>query len=393
MMKITDIAAIPLSRLHSNEEVWLCADFQCVKADAALIRIETDGELSGIAEASPYGQPAVIAGNVAKIKAELIGRDPLDALAIGLHPNGFSLSYDCAIGAIDAALWDLRGKIEGKRVADLLRPEGALESVRLYASAGCNYDWRSNPESLINEVLGYKSGGYTACKVRVGTKWAWDDVTPARLVSLLREVRRNVGDDFELMLDGNCRLTEAEALEVGRGLDELHFTWFEEPIARSNMQGYVRLNQALDVPVTGGESFSTVEQFYPYLESGAYAIAQPDVGISGLTETWRIVEAATRFGTPVCPHNWHNGVLTMVQANLVAALPDPHVLELCQHQGPLQWDIVETPPLIADGHLTLSDAPGYGISITDGIEKRYPYVEGDWRLNVTRDDVLVNGPH
>jgi L-alanine-DL-glutamate epimerase-like enolase superfamily enzyme len=202
-----------------------------------------------------------------------------------------------------------------------------------------------------------------------------------------------VGDEFDLMLDGNCRLSEEEALAVGRGLDELHFTWFEEPIDRENMEGYVRLNAALDLPVTGGESFSTVEQFYPYIASGAYAIAQPDVGISGMTECWRIVEAATRFGIEVCPHNWHNGMLTMVQANLVAAVPHPHVLELCQHQGPLQWDVLDTPPVISNGHLELSEGPGYGVALASDLEERYPYVEGNWRLVVEREDVLVRGPH
>jgi L-alanine-DL-glutamate epimerase-like enolase superfamily enzyme len=391
-MRITDVGAISLSRMHSVDAQWLCADFQCVKADASIVWIETDEGIRGVAEASAYGVPSVVARHVGNIKAEIIGRDPLEALGVGLHPNGHSLSYDCAIAGIDAALWDLRGKIEGKRVAELLRPEGALTAVRLYASGGCNYDWRKDPESLVEEVAGYQKQGFTASKIRVGTQWSWDHVTPRRQIELLREVRRAVGDDFELMLDGNCRLTEEEALEVGRGLDELHFTWFEEPIDRANMQGYVRLNQALDLPVTGGESFATLEQFYPYLESGAYAIAQPDVGISGLTESWRIVEAATRFGIPVCPHNWHNGLLSMVQANLVAALPDPHVLELCRHQGPLQWEILQDSPDISDGYLKLSDTPGYGVAIADGVAERYPYVEGSWRLLVTRDDVLVEGP-
>lgn len=392
-MKITDVRALSLSRMHSLEEQWLCADFQCVKADASIIQVDTDEGLTGIAEASAYGMPTVTAANVAKIKPEIIGRHPLDALRVGLHPSGHSLSLDTAVAGVDSALWDLRGKIEGKRVAELLKPEGPLESVRLYASGGCNYDWAQNPESLVEEVVGYQKQGFTAAKIRVGTRWSWDDVTPKRQIALLRAVREAVGDQFELMLDGNCRLSEEEALEVGRGLDELNFTWFEEPIDRSNMQGYVRLNDALDLPVTGGESFTTLEQFYPYIQSGAYAIAQLDVGISGMTESWRIVEAATRMGVPVCPHNWHNGLLTMVQANLVAALPDPHVLELCRHQGPLQWGILEGKPDIVDGQLRLPSTPGYGVVIADDVEARYPYVEGNWRLNVTRDDVLVKGPH
>jgi L-alanine-DL-glutamate epimerase-like enolase superfamily enzyme len=388
-MKITDVHALSLSRLHPREATWLCADFNCVKADASIIVVSTDTEHHGIAEASAYGVPSVVAGIVARLKPEILGRSPEEALAVGLHPSGSSRSYDCAVAGVDAALWDLRAKAADRRVAELLRPNGALDAVRLYASGGCNYDWRHHPETLVAEVVGYRDRGYTASKIRIGTKWSWDGVTPRRLLDLLGEVRRAVGDGFELMLDGNCRLSEAEALEVGHGLDALNFTWFEEPIDRDDLAGYVRLNDELDLPVTGGESFSTLEQFEPYLAAGAYAIAQPDVGISGMTETWRIVEAASRYGVDVCPHNWHNGLLTMVQANLVAALPHPHVLELCQHQGPLQWDLLAEPPKISAGHLELAAGSGYGVAVAEGIAERYPYVEGDWRLVVTREDVLA----
>ena len=164
-MKITDIKALSLSRMHSLDEQWKCADFNCVKADSSIVQVVTDEGIVGIAEPSPYGMPSVIADNVAKIKPELIGRDPLEALSIGLHPNGYSLSYDCAIAGIEAALWDIKGKIEGKRVADLLRPQGALESVRLYASGGCNYDWRNHPETLVAEVADYEKQGFTASKI------------------------------------------------------------------------------------------------------------------------------------------------------------------------------------------------------------------------------------
>jgi L-alanine-DL-glutamate epimerase-like enolase superfamily enzyme len=392
-MKITDVTAMSLSRMHGLDEQWKTMNFNSIKADASIVTIHTDEGIVGIAEPSPYGVPTVIADIIAtKIQPELIGKDPLEALSIGFHPNGLSLSYDCAIAGIDAALWDIRGKVEGKRVADLLRPDGkALTSVRLYASGGCNFDWRANPESLIEEVVGYQQQGFTASKIRVGTEWGWDDVTPKRTLELYREVRNAVGDAFELMCDGNWRLTEDEALELGRGLDELHFTWFEEPIHPSNLQGYVRLNEALDLPVTGGESITTLEQFYPYIESGAYAIAQPDVGISGITESWRIVEAATRHGIEVCPHSWHNGLLAMMNANLVAAMPHPHVLELCRIQGPLQWSILADPPDISNGHLQFGDGHGFGVNVAEGLETRYPYVEGDWRITIDREDVAPHG--
>mgnify|MGYP000682887070 CR=1 FL=1 len=85
----------------------------------------------------------------------------------------------------------------------------------------------------------------------------------------------------ELMLDGNCRLSEEQAMPIAQALDRLGFAWFEEPIKRDNIDGYARLAAAVEMPITGGETFKTLEQFKPYLDQKAYAIVQPDVGFCG----------------------------------------------------------------------------------------------------------------
>ncbi len=200
-MKIVDVSTTCLSRMHGIDEQWETLNFRAIKADAVVVRVTTDEGIVGIAEPSPYGVPMLIAENVARLAPEVIGLDPLEASKVGLHPNGVSAAHDCAVAGIDAALWDIRGKIENKRVADLLRAEGARRLVTLYASGGCNYDWRRNPEKLIEEVVGYKARGFTASKVRLGTEWAWDFVTPKRQLELLGALRNAVGDDYGLMLD------------------------------------------------------------------------------------------------------------------------------------------------------------------------------------------------
>jgi L-alanine-DL-glutamate epimerase-like enolase superfamily enzyme len=141
---------------------------------------------------------------------------------------------------------------------------------------------------------------------------------------------------------------------------------------------YARLNDSVDIPITGGESFSLAKQFEPYLEAGAFTIAQPDVGVCGVSEWLRIVSHAYRCGVEVCPHSWHNGLLCVSHAHLLAALPRPRPLELCMVQGPLQWEILHEPPPIEDGHLVLPKGPGWGVDIAEDIEKKFPYIEGDY---------------
>ena len=392
-MKITKIETICLSRPHELERQWITARYRTIKADCAIVVIHTDEGIQGIAEASAYGWPLLIREWVNWLAPALIGADPRDP-ELAPHPNGRNRAYDSAVGGIDCALWDLKGKLAGKRVSDLLSATAA-DRVRLYASSGCRYDWRHDPEQLIKEALDYVEQGFTAMKFRIGTEWSWDDVTVDRFLGLVRELAQSVAGRMELMLDGNCRLTQEQAMPIAKELDRLGFAWFEEPIPREQIDDYVDLCAAVAMPISGGEGFTTLEQFRPYLERHAYDIVQPDAGICGITEVLRIAEMAHRHGADLCPHSWHNGLMAMAHAHTVAALPvahrapitsgnNPNVVELCMIQGPLQWGILARSPAIENGWLILPDKPGLGVELAGDLENRFPYIEGHYAITVER---------
>lgn len=381
-MKITHVQTLCLSRWHEPEHQWLTHRFRTIKADCAIVVIDTDEGLRGIGEACAYGWPLLIQEWVDWLAPALVGKNPDEAATI-LTPNGRSRAYDCAVAGIDCALWDLRGQIAGRRISELLKAD-ALESVRLYASSGVRYDWRDRPQQLIEEVQGYQAQGYTACKVRIGTDWVWDGITTDHFNGLMRDLRQTVGSEMELMVDGNQRLTEDQALTIAREIDRLGFTWFEEPIPQADVDGYARLNAAVDIPITGGEQYTTLEQFRPYLEKKAYAIIQPDAGWCGITVAMQLAEVAQRYGVDFCPHSWHNGLMAMANAHVVAALPNPRVLELCMVQGPLQWAIIAEEAPINNGWLHLPQHPGMGVTLAADLEQRFPYIEGHYAIQLER---------
>jgi L-alanine-DL-glutamate epimerase-like enolase superfamily enzyme len=381
-MRITKLETLCLSRMHEPERQWITASYRTVKADCAIVVVHTDEGVTGVGEASAYGGPLGIQDTVEWLAPELVGLHPDDAATI-LSPNGRGRRYDAAVAGIDCALWDLRGKIAGKPTADLLA-DAADDSVRLYASSGCRYDWRDRPEQLVDEALEYVDLGYTAMKFRIGTQWAWDGVTVERFLALVREVHAAVDGRMELMLDGNCRLSEAEALDIALELDRLGFAWFEEPIPNADIEANARLNAAVDMPITGGESFTTLEQFRPYLDAGAYDIVQMDAGLCGITELMRIAKVAARYGVDVCPHSWHNILMGLANGHAVAALPNGRVLEQCMIQGPLQMDILAEPPLIKDGRLLFDGRPGLGATLAENLEASFPYIDGGYALTVQR---------
>ena len=370
--------------------------------------VETDAGITGIGEACAYGGPEQIRAWVAYYAPLLIGRDPLDS-STPPAPHYRSSSHDCAAAGIDCALWDIRGKAAGKRVCDLLAqqnpwgllsttdannqtdPKG-LDRVRLYASSGCRYDWGENPHQLIDEALGYIAQGYTAMKLRIGTHWGWAGVTVDRFLGLMRELHQAVratGKPFDLALDGNQRLTEAQAMTIAKELDRLGFAWFEEPIPQTDIEGYARIAASVEMPISGGEQFTTAEQFRRHFERKAYDIVQPDMGWCGLSEGMRIANMAEHYGVRVIPHNWHNGLMTMANAHFVAALPHPMFCELCMIQGPLQWAILKDKPLIQNGNLVLPNEPGLGVELDHDLELKFPYLTGGWGLPVQREDAVV----
>jgi galactonate dehydratase len=79
-----------------------------------------------------------------------------------------------------------------------------------------------------------------------------------------------------------------------------------------------------------------------------------------------------------CPHNWHGGLTTMANAALVAAIPNRLVLELNQSYNPLKEQIFKEPLVVKKGYMDLPDKPGYGVELIDDVEKKFPYLPGDY---------------
>jgi len=388
-MKITEIRTLCLSRLHESQRQWFSASFHVEKADCPIVIVETDQGLTGIAEPSTYGDPPQIRQTLESIKSEFIGRNPLDPELVP-KPVG-DRALHIAYAGLELALWDLRAKAQDKKVVELIAPlitpdqpdRAPRNQLRVYASGGVQYDWDHRPESVIDEALALAERGFSAYKMRLGTEWSWSGTTVERMLDLLRTLTDVVGSRMELMLEGNCRLDETQALTIGRFLDQAGWSWFEEPLPKDQIDGYARLNKELQIPITGGESNATLEEFEPFFAQQAYDKAQLDVGVTSLSEAIRIYHRAQEHGIELFTQNWHNGLLTLANAHFLAALPEEHVLELFIGQGPLQWDILKNPPA-SEGSLPIPDAPGWGAELADDLETQFPYIPGPWGRAVER---------
>jgi L-alanine-DL-glutamate epimerase-like enolase superfamily enzyme len=380
---VTRLEVVLASRMYERHEQWMTMTFRAIKADAAIVVVSTDAGVAGVGEACAYGNPTLIAEHLAWLARVVVGRSVAEAFRFA-RPTGTSWATDCAVGGLDCALWDVCGKLADATVAELLGAAPDVRSVPVYASGGCRYDWRSRPEDLIDEVRGYADAGHVAAKIRLGTEWAWDAVTPDRFLGLVGELVAEVGSRIRLMVDGNQRLGYDDALAVARGLEALGVEWFEEPLPQDDIDAYCRLRGQVGIPITGGERLTTVAQFRPYLERGALSVVQPDAGWCGITEARSIAELANAHGVGFAPHSWHNGLMALANAQLVAALPNALALEISQVQGPLFDAVVDRPLEIAAGRLALPSGAGLGAGVAADLTARFPFIEGTFAVPIER---------
>ena len=391
-MKITNVETICLSRIHEIENQWKTFNVKTLKADVAIVVVSTDSDLVGIGEACAYGNPTFIKIWIDKFAPEIIGKDPREIEFLP-HPVGFThehfnyknnsflRGHDSAVGGLDCAIWDLKAKINKTSVSKLISPK-SKDSMKVYASSGVRYDWREDPNQLIEETKSYIDLGFSATKVRIGTKWTWDNVTTDKFIGLMKDLSSEVGKKMNLMVDGNCNLNIEQASKIAKELEKLDFLWFEEPINKDDIEGYIKLNASVEMPISGGEQLTTLAQFVPYIDKKAYDIIQPDVGEAGITECLRISKYAENNGIKVIPHSWHNGLMVVSSAHFASSLLNPQFVEMCMVQGPLQWDILKEYP-IKSGSISI-EGPGLGVNLADNLTEKFPYIEGNYFVDVVR---------
>lgn len=387
-LKITDVKVTLLSYELPRDKQWVTGRYVAWKTDSVLVEIFTDKGIVGIGEPTPYGGPEVMKAYIeSEAKPILIGKHPFDVEHLTPVWQKAPFGKQVAWAGIDGALWDIIGKAKGMPVYRLLAAGNPPNPhIRMYASGGVEYAWYKRPEDLIDEAVCHKQAGYTAFKYRIGTDWKASGITIDKYIPYVRRLREAVGPDMDLMQESNMRLTLEERLALAPVLAELKFLWFEEPIRRLEdgaIEGHLKIRDALKgtVKLSGGETMVTRFDFKEWVDRGAYDIVQPDINTTGITEGWHIARMAHVQGKLCCPHNWHGGLTTMMNAVFVAAIPNHLVLELNQTFNPFKEDLFKEPLVVRKGYMDLHEKPGYGVELaaaSDESAKKYPYLPGPY---------------
>ena len=275
------------------------------------------------------------------------------------YGTGGLASY--AISAVDNALWDLKGKLLGRPVYELLGgPQ--KESIPVYAS---NTILNYGTEETIAWFLEL---GFKAVKLflRDGPESGLEGLR--RSEELVARTRQQIGDDVELMVDGWMSLNVEYIVRLAEILRPYRIKWLEDYLLPEDMDGYMKVRERLPGTILAtGEHWTTIHPFAFAASRGLVDIMQPDIAwVGGMTASVRICHIAEAHGLTVIGHAGMNYPYGQHLAMAMPAIPMGERSEGVAAPGVPLEEMIALPGTVAvkNGRVRPTDAPGFGIEVT-----------------------------
>jgi len=349
------------------------------------VRVTTDTGAQGWGQTSTYN--ADITAQVVHRQAApyALGHDAYDIEGlIDLIPkreHKFPGSYlSRAMCGLDTALWDLRGKLEGKSVCELLG--GKPRKLRAYGSSMRRDITARDEADRLKRLRDEK--GFDAFKFRVGAEYGGDvDEWPGRTEEIVPTMRKAMGGDVALLVDANSAFSPRRAIEVGKLLQDNGISHFEEPCLYWELEQTKEVTEALDIDVTGGEQDCFFPVWRRMIEMRAVDVIQPDVCyLGGMVRTLKVAAMGAAAGLPCTPHSANLSMVTMFTMHLLGAIPNPGKYLEFSIEGldyyPWQDGLfLGDPYRIEDGKATIPDAPGWGLEVDPAWLDRSAYQKSE----------------
>ncbi|TBL79344.1 mandelate racemase/muconate lactonizing enzyme family protein [Paenibacillus thalictri] len=332
-----------------------------------IVRVKTEDGAEGIGQIAPYHANISALVLHQQIAPQALGKDAerieqlVDAIVTAEHK--FPGSYVCrAVGGLDTALWDLKGKRLGQSVCELIG--GKPRAIEVYGSS-MKRDILPEDEAERLKRLQDKHG-FKAFKFRIANNFGNDvDVYPGRTEQIVPAVRKALGDGTLLYVDANSGFTPGRAIEVGKMLEQHGVVHYEEPCPYPQLEWTKQVTDALNLNVTGGEQDTDLVQFQRMISMHAVDIVQPDICyIGGLSRALEVARMAQKAGIPCTPHAANLSMVTVFTMHMAAAIPNAgRFMEFTVESDSWANELFTSRFEVRDGRITVPDAPGWGVTV------------------------------
>ncbi len=362
-MKVTDIKTFAVDCFRTN---WV------------FVKIYTDEGITGVGEATLEYKEKALFGAVEHIKEYLVGKNPLD-----IERHRHDIYRDAywrggpvlmsALSAVETALWDILGKTLGVPVYQLLGGK-VRDKVRIYVNGW--FSGAKEPEEFAEKAKIAVKRGVTAMK--------WDpfgksylEITGKDLDKALRcvdEVRRAVGNDVDLLIEGHGRFNIPTAINIAKELAPFKPMFFEEPVPPDNLDALKAVRDKSPVAISAGERLYTMRDYKKMFDLMAADYIQPDVShAGGIMELKNIAAEAECRYIPFAPHNPSGPVACAATLQLAALCPNFSILEIMYSDVAYRSEITNENLRYADGFIEIPNGAGLGIEINEEACLKYPY--------------------
>ncbi|MBV7338158.1 mandelate racemase/muconate lactonizing enzyme family protein [Chloroflexi bacterium TSY] len=342
-----------------------------------LVKVETDEGITGIGEAYHGAGVHQIAVD-SRLTRVLIDQDPrhvdklyrdmMGAMSASGFYQGAVMS---AISGIESALWDIVGQALGVPIWQLLGGK-FRDRIRLYNDCHAGDD--ETPDAYAAKAKEVETRGFTALKFDIDPLPSRRDVYNraisnndiAHYVEVMTAIRENLNRNTDLAIDAHWFYAPVDILKVAHAFEDLNLLWLEDPIPPENVAAMTKVTSATRTPICTGENFYTRHGFRELIENQGADIISPDLAkAGGLLEGRRIADLADLYYIPVAPHNIGSPIETIATCHVMAAIPNFLVLEFHHLDNPIWEGLLEEGSLIQDGHITVPDNPGLGVTLNE----------------------------
>jgi galactonate dehydratase len=346
-------------------------------------KVYTDEGITGLGESGAWGYLEASGQVIDTYGRYLIGKDPLRIEHHWQYMYRFSHFRGAAImgalSAIDIALWDIAGKYFGVPTYQLLGGK-TRDKARVYYHV-----FGKKRQELIDGIVAAKKRGFTAVghltpfldSPREEPYFMTHSDKMRDAIDAVRQYREAVGDEVDLCIEIHRRLTPAEAIVLGRGIEQYRPYFYEDPILPDNFDAMANVAQHINIPIATGERLHTIYEFEMLLARNAVQYVRPDVClVGGITGSKKIAALAEAHHVGVVPHNPLSPVSTAACLQIAACIPNFALQEYPLGEGePPKNQIVKSTVKLDKGYLIIPDGPGIGIELADDAAEKYPYRE------------------
>ena len=340
-----------------------------------VVRVGTESGVFGYGESDsmPNVVKAVIEAPLlhemmAGLKWVLLDQDPLDIERLWNRMARATLNYSRdgatlqAMAAIDIALWDLKGKLLGRPVHELLG--GAKRrNLRCYAT----HPLGSDLPTTARFARKLRQQGFSA------VKFGWHPLGPdaAGDEAIVRCLREAIGTEADLMIDGGLAWDIDTALERVRRFEPYRLFWLEEPLEPYDLAGYARLAAEAATPIAAGELASSAAELGRLIEWRCVDILQVDISRVGLTQGMKVAQQAAAAGVPSVNHSYSYGINLAASLHFAAAIERCSLFEYQATPNEIRDALVPDAPRPREGILAVPEGPGLGVTVEETALARF----------------------